>query len=517
MQIISQTIKQTSDKEKEVLQVTFEDDYVVKDNMPDVLEVVYESGQARIEELRKVGENVWITGKVEFEILYKGDRGYCNLEKVTDAIPFQEKVLMEKMEDDDQVTAVAGIDDMTVGIINSRKLSVRGIINLEIRAGKVSEDKVAGKIQEDNVEQKIENRELLCLEELVHDKICGRKEFLLPKNKANIGRLVFEIADVRNLSCEIVGSKLNISGNIHLNAGYYGEDNNLECCEFVEDFSENMDLKGDYSGMLLWEKITAGDYHVEIGNDYDGEPRQLEMDYSLDVEARIWSNCKMPLLKDMYSVEENLEATYKQLDNMHFLLKNDSKVRVSEQFQRMDSATPALMICGSRASVTVESVRYEDSGIRVNGVVCVKALLLKGDDSCPLESLNNQIGFEQWIEVPGIDSSTRCDVHAFVDQIQVNLMDNSEYEVRGVVNVNVFAYRQEKINVIVGIEQRDKEEVEEKENYGIIGYIVQPNESLWDIAKRYRITVNGLLEYNELDPEKVNAGDKIIIAKPIKI
>ena len=46
---------------------------------------------------------------------------------------------------------------------------------------------------------------------------------------------------------------------------------------------------------------------------------------------------------------------------------------------------------------------------------------------------------------------------------------------------------------------------------GIIGYIVQEGDELWDLAKRYSTTVEGIKEVNELESDEIKAGKKILI------
>ena len=50
---------------------------------------------------------------------------------------------------------------------------------------------------------------------------------------------------------------------------------------------------------------------------------------------------------------------------------------------------------------------------------------------------------------------------------------------------------------------------------GIVGYIVQPQDSLWSVAKRFHTTKESVMESNELLEEKINPGDCLILVKEI--
>ena len=58
------------------------------------------------------------------------------------------------------------------------------------------------------------------------------------------------------------------------------------------------------------------------------------------------------------------------------------------------------------------------------------------------------------------------------------------------------------------------EELKEVEKRpGIIGYIVQDGDDLWELAKRYSTTMEGIMEVNQMENSDLKSGDKILIFK----
>ena len=70
MELITQKIRQCIEKVKDMSQVGFDRDYVIKDNKPDVSKVVCQNGQVKLDEIKASGENIWLSGSIEFEVLY---------------------------------------------------------------------------------------------------------------------------------------------------------------------------------------------------------------------------------------------------------------------------------------------------------------------------------------------------------------------------------------------------------------------------------------------------------------
>ena len=50
---------------------------------------------------------------------------------------------------------------------------------------------------------------------------------------------------------------------------------------------------------------------------------------------------------------------------------------------------------------------------------------------------------------------------------------------------------------------------------GIVGYIVQPEDSLWTIAKKFHTTVGNIITTNELADDQVKEGQRLLLVKEI--
>lgn len=50
---------------------------------------------------------------------------------------------------------------------------------------------------------------------------------------------------------------------------------------------------------------------------------------------------------------------------------------------------------------------------------------------------------------------------------------------------------------------------------GIAGYIVQPGDSLWMIAKKFHTTISHIISANELADEEIKAGQRLLLVKEV--
>lgn len=68
-----------------------------------------------------------------------------------------------------------------------------------------------------------------------------------------------------------------------------------------------------------------------------------------------------------------------------------------------------------------------------------------------------------------------------------------------------------KINIIEDVQEK---ECEKKNEYSMVVYFVKPCDTVWKIAKMFKVTMDSIIKVNDLeDPNKINVGEKLYILK----
>ena len=92
-----------------------------------------------------------------------------------------------------------------------------------------------------------------------------------------------------------------------------------------------------------------------------------------------------------------------------------------------------------------------------------------------------------------------------MEQLQVNLLDSSEYEVKATLQIAVLAVQREYWSNITEITEEELDMDTLQRQPGMIGYVRQEGEDLWDVAKKYHATTDNMIEI----------GNKILIIKQV--
>ena len=110
-------------------QITLEEYKNISDRCPDAVNILMENGKVVIDEVRPMLDNVFLRGKFQYEILCESDMAEKRLFRVQGEIPWEEKIKVDGMESMDVPQVIATIEDMKIGLIHSRKLNIRALIN----------------------------------------------------------------------------------------------------------------------------------------------------------------------------------------------------------------------------------------------------------------------------------------------------------------------------------------------------------------------------------------------------
>ncbi len=68
-----------------------------------------------------------------------------------------------------------------------------------------------------------------------------------------------------------------------------------------------------------------------------------------------------------------------------------------------------------------------------------------------------------------------------------------------------------KINIIDNIESKENSEEDE---YKMIVYFVKKGDTIWSIAKKFKVYMENIIKLNNLEnPDKINVGDRLYIMR----
>ena len=496
-------------------QVTIGDDYSVPDGKSDISTILQKKEKLQIDEVHTEKGKIHIQGILKIWILYLTDRSRKKVDSMRMEFPFDETLYMEGAEAGDHLKIDWEIESLRITIVHPGKLSVRALVNFSASIMGTERHLIPETVENtSDVYTKTEN--VVTAEPIFmrNDSYRIREEVALPANKPNVQAMLWEDVQLKGMDIQIQDGKLSIKGEAQLFALYEGEEDGQEIqwMEQTVPIHGSLDVTGLTSEMFgLVERETAH-CQVEVKPDYDGEPRIFQLEMVLNIHMRIYEERNCSVLKDAYSIREDLIPQVQEICYEKLRMCNQAKCRVSGQ-GRIKEEIKVLQILSYQAKIQSKRFKTVEQGILCEGTLEVEVLYVCADDKQPLGSIEVQVPYSQLIEIPEMEKEDVWKAFETLEQLFVSMQEDNQVEVRGIIGFQACVMQQCQMDNITEFEVGNYDMETLKKCPMMKIYFVQQGESMWDIAKRHRSTVEDIKKINELTKEEVSAGQKLLLLK----
>lgn len=518
MELKKQNIHMNKWKGKFTSQVTLDDDFNVSDTLPDMDRIILANGEIQLENSRIQGEKVIVKGKLLFSVLFCSPDEENSVHNLTGSIPIEETINVPGIEDRDNLQLRWDIEDLTAGMINSRKLSIKAIVTFLLTVESLYDEAVAVEVESDQPVQ-IMNDSIDVAQLAIQKKDTYRvkEEIQLPNNKPNIASILWSQLTMRNVEAKLLDGSVSLRGELMLFVIYEAEGERipLQWMEKSILFSGNLDLPDCTEEMIPAIEIRLMQKNVEAKPDYDGENRMIEVDAVLELDMKIYEEAQVQMLSDVYSPAVDLVPEYGEACFESLLVKNLCKCKVADKIS-MDNDDKILQICHSFGSVKIDDVQIVEDGLMIEGVLSVSLLYMSSDDKEPLKSCQGVIPFQYTAEAKGIDKDSSYQLKPGLEQMNTVMLGNDEVEVKAVITLDLLVLKRISQPMIKEIREMPLD-LEKLQNLpGIVGYIVQPGDTLWKISKKFHTTVDDIKATNGLTSDDLKPGERLLLIKQVE-
>ena len=133
MELLKRNIHMDRIRVQAVTQFTLEDDVNLPENKPDVSTLNLEKGELIIDEIKPAVDSVMVRGRLGFVVLYHTMEEGSSLILLEGKLPFEEKINLQGVVPSDTVAVEGDVEDLTISMINSRKLNIQSLITMTDR------------------------------------------------------------------------------------------------------------------------------------------------------------------------------------------------------------------------------------------------------------------------------------------------------------------------------------------------------------------------------------------------
>lgn len=519
-------------------QITLDDDYNVPDYRPDIVKVLKEKGELHFDEAKAAAGAAWLKGRLVFRVLYRSDQENGKISCLKGEIPFQEKLNMDGVQEYDVIQASGEIEDLTIGVIHSRKISVRAVILLKTEEPREKEDELCVGIEaDDGCEKRYRNTNILQLLCMKRDQCRQKSEITLPSSKPNVQEILWKSLEIRNLDTKMGQDGVKLSGEVLISVLYQEEEetDRVQWYETVIPLDCGVECDAGTEADIIYKvKARPASMELEVKPDYDGEERVLVLELVMNLDIRVWKEQEISMLEDVYSLKQEIIPVCTGVTLHHISVKNDSQCRLTEQMELAESQEKILQICSCEGTVHLENTELTEQGVRAEGILVTELLYITTDDQMPIGSAREIYPFEQLIEIPQQTARTernkleelealerknklQTELDCRISQLSAVMLDQDHVEIKAVIGLDLLAFEQEQIDNITDTREEPLDMEQLQKRPGLVGYIAKDGDSFWSIAKENHTTVEDILRDNHRTDENLCRGEKILIVKKVEL
>lgn len=469
---------------KKVISLT--GDMLVPDTKPDIINAVGLNGECLIKKEEISDEKLRLEGCWNGNVIYLSDLG--ETKSLINNFDFLESIEDSRINSKDEIEYSSKLLKSDTKILNERKINTSVELEIIIQGFKFEEVEIISNLEDGNIE-KLEKT--ILTRRFINSnftKTTISEDVNFPETAKNVEILKSNLS-ITNIEKKISYNKVLAKAEAEIKILYLCENKIkkfvtkipvMSFIEMEEVKEENIiDLNYKTRRFMITNNIS--------------EKGSIGCDLEFEINCSMYEKKEINLIQDLYSLEKDVNFS-KQEVNMECIAENQNEIFEFNE------------------KVNIEGVKeihdYE---------YCLKKLEMSSNRNCEgslnivvyyCKEENNNLMMKT-IEVPFIlknvsDTSkfnvSFCEVKTSNNEVMCN------FKIESTENI-----KYEKVEILNECELVD---CKAENNYSMIIYFVKPNDTIWNIAKNFKVSMEQIINLNNIsEPEKIKAGEKLYIMK----
>lgn len=487
-------------------------EYIIPDTHPDVQEILMLSAKPHITNKEVVQDKVYLEGQIEYNVLYlaKEEDKSC-VHSVTYNGSYANYVEISGAVQGMACEAESFLEHMECLITNERKILIEGVIKLKCEVYKNYKLEVVKDVSNSRDVQILKNPVTVDkIVGVISEDISMKAHMQIAMEKPQIGTVLKCDVNIHKKDVKLFEGKISLEALAHVAILYRGKDTrDLNCLEEDVLISKDIDYEGVNSFMDSVADFRVSNMEFNIKEDDLGENRLVDVEAGVSCSVKLMSKEKMEMIEDAYSPNVHLNMTRKSYDLNVIHGQAYSENIIKENLSVKENMPKPANILMCEGSVSVTEKKLVEDKILIDGVLSVKVLYRTNEDDKYVGCLDDEISFSNAVDLKGAKIHMGCAAKVSLENIEASI-EADTILVKAITKAYGRANYITSKEFLVDVVPIEGEEIKKKASFTI--YVVQKDDNLWKVAKKYSTTIDSLLKVNELESaELIKPGQKLII------
>ena len=494
-------------------QITLEEDVNIPDTKEDIEEVLFTENNVIVEEVKIAEQKVHIRGKIMYSVLYKSEETgrLCSL---MGSIPINESLYMEGVGSSDKFSVKNQVEDFSVSIINSRKISIQSVLALQVFVQDLYDEQITVGVDAEGCEMLQKDCEFTQLAVCKKDILRFRENVTLPNNMPNVEDIVFSSLRISDLEYKPLDGQISVQGKVEFFILYDGErDSRNQMYQTAIPFGMMMECSGSKPGMVsqIFHEILEKQVHLET--DFDGESRSFLVEMVMELDMKLYEPQKVNVLWDLYGTQKDLKPVIREFYYDVLCGQNTGNVKVMDKVQVDALKDNRKKILCKNGEAFLEKCEVTENKINIKGMVSCQLLYAMEDMDTEFYSEQIMLPFVKTIEGVYDINNVHCSVRLKCGDIQIAFDMEGNMDVAADVNYNLLVFEKMPGRNIVAVDSKEMDTERCNNLPAMAVCFASSDDTLWEMGKRYSVPIKQIRDMNQLPSDELKEGEKILIVR----
>lgn len=481
-----------------------EGDMIVPDSKPDILNTICTSGVASIYKKEAQEGKVRMDGAINTYIMYMPDGTEDTVRGLNTTIDFSENISVSNCNEGMNVISNVNVKSIEAKVINGRKIGIKATLEVNLKIYLNEDVEVINEIQNENDIQ-------ILKEDLKVNSLVGQgetkiyaKDNIQIDNMDNLAEILKAQVCLGDRDVKISYNKVLTKSEAEIKIMYLTEDNRINTINYKIPVVGFIDIQN-----VTEENICDVGYEIRniIIKPNSQEEHSIYVEIEIEVTCYVYEEKQINLIQDMYSTTQSLNFEKKAIMTMTSKQNITNIKQIREKINLKDTEGMNLVDVDVTPTILNES--------KINSKILYEAELnmkfIFQDTRSQVTIKEAQIPFDYTIEnlQNGESLNTNCNME--IKNQDFIVQDGGDINCNIDVQADTNMYRTANLNMIDSIEENGERE---EQDYSIVIYVVKKGDTLWNIAKEFGSTIDGIARVNGIeDKNLIMPGQKLYIPK----
>ncbi len=469
-------------------------DIIVPDIKPDIINIINTNGNAYIYKQDISAGRIRVDGNIDTYIVYLSDNGETRSIQTT--LTFAESIEDAKIQEESFIKSRVKIQAIDTKVLNERKISTKISLKIEIECYSIEEIEFLNNIDElENVEKQ---KSILNINSMIgrNSVKATIREDIGIEEADSISEILKTNIEIKNIENKISYNKVLAKADANIKIIYQNEEGKIFVKDSIIPIMSFIDLENITENNICFSEYNIRNMLFKINNT---SSKSISCQVEFEVVCEAFESREIEIIQDLYGIKQEIDFSKKEVE---VLLSNEEK----------DVSAHIL-----------ENIVIED----INNILHVECMpdvvSLKGAGDT--KSCECELKMEVYYEA---DNKAGLNVKNVNLPFVIKLDNNSE---NIALNVNKSSFninnenvecdieicakqKQGRVKSISILDNIEKKELTQNNDYKMSIYFVKAGDTLWNIAKKFKVCMTDIIKTNNLEnPDKLKIGERLYIVR----